>query len=231
MRRSPGPTFSVAGTQKPMTSTSPSTCSTRSFRRCAEQRARACGCPGVSTITSWPAGRFRMPRIARRVVCGLSLVIATFSPTSAFVSVDLPTFGRPTNVTKPERPRPLRSRSGSVDDSAFVVLRSRSSPFCDTRTSPVAAARRISPVRGAGADDRLRGVGRLAALDEHRRDSAAAAARRAAGHDEAAVLRRRTRAAERGRAPCRAGRRSSRRPRPRARCRRGRRPRRARGAR
>ncbi len=39
--------------------------------------------------------------MARRVVCGFELVIATFSPTSAFVSVDLPTFGRPTNETKP----------------------------------------------------------------------------------------------------------------------------------
>src|SRR6476469_2820644 len=44
-----------------------------------------------------------MPRMARRVVWGLSLVMATFSPTSALVSVDLPTFGRPTKVTKPER--------------------------------------------------------------------------------------------------------------------------------
>ena len=36
-----------------------------------------------------------MPRIARRVVCGLSETIATFSPTIALTSVDLPTFGRP----------------------------------------------------------------------------------------------------------------------------------------
>src|SRR5690606_34318269 len=59
--------------------------------------------PGVSTITSCPSGRFRMPRMARLVVCGLSLVMAIFSPTSALVSVDLPTFGRPTNVTNPLR--------------------------------------------------------------------------------------------------------------------------------
>jgi hypothetical protein len=44
-----------------------------------------------------------MPRMARRVVCGFELVIATFSPTSALVSVDLPTFGRPTKETKPAR--------------------------------------------------------------------------------------------------------------------------------
>ena len=62
-------------------------------------------------MTSWPAGRLRMPRIARRVVCGLSLVMATFSPTSAFVSVDFPTLGRPTNVTKPQwiAPSPVPS--------------------------------------------------------------------------------------------------------------------------
>src|SRR5690554_182537 len=44
-----------------------------------------------------------MPRIARLVVCGFALVIAIFSPTSAFVSVDLPTLGRPTKVTNPLR--------------------------------------------------------------------------------------------------------------------------------
>jgi hypothetical protein len=41
--------------------------------------------------------------MARRVVWGFELVIATFSPTRAFVSVDLPTFGRPTNETNPAR--------------------------------------------------------------------------------------------------------------------------------
>jgi hypothetical protein len=41
--------------------------------------------------------------MALLVVCGLALVIATFSPTKAFVSVDLPTFGLPTKVTKPDR--------------------------------------------------------------------------------------------------------------------------------
>src|SRR5437879_8008182 len=43
-----------------------------------------------------------MPRIARRVVCGRLLVIATLLPTSAFISVDLPTFGRPAKQAKPE---------------------------------------------------------------------------------------------------------------------------------
>lgn len=44
-----------------------------------------------------------MPRIVCRVVCGRFEVIATFAPTSAFVSVDLPVFGLPTKHTKPER--------------------------------------------------------------------------------------------------------------------------------
>lgn len=37
------------------------------------------------------------------MVSGWFAVIAIFSPTSALVSVDLPVFGRPTKLTKPER--------------------------------------------------------------------------------------------------------------------------------
>ena len=44
-----------------------------------------------------------MPRIACRVVCGRLDVMATLSPTSAFVSVDLPVLGRPTMQAKPLR--------------------------------------------------------------------------------------------------------------------------------
>lgn len=36
------------------------------------------------------------------MVCGLLETIATFEPTKAFTSVDLPAFGRPSTVTKPE---------------------------------------------------------------------------------------------------------------------------------
>jgi hypothetical protein len=39
-----------------------------------------------------------MPQMRLRVVCGLLLTMAIFSPTSALVSVDLPTFGRPQTV-------------------------------------------------------------------------------------------------------------------------------------
>ena len=58
--------------------------------------------PGVSTMTSWASGRVTMPRTARRVVCGLSEVIAIFSPTMALSRVDLPALGRPTKQAKPD---------------------------------------------------------------------------------------------------------------------------------
>ena len=45
----------------------------------------------------------RTPRISLRVVCGLSETIATLRPTMRFTSVDLPTLGRPTTATNPER--------------------------------------------------------------------------------------------------------------------------------
>src|SRR4051794_35960222 len=73
-----------------------------------------------------------MPRIARLVVCGLSEGMATFSPTRALVSVDFPTLGRPTKVTKPERPwGSAESDSDSPDgvestsDTALPLLRLR----------------------------------------------------------------------------------------------------------
>src|SRR5690606_29419645 len=44
-----------------------------------------------------------MPRTVWRVVWGRPEVIATFSPTSAFVRVDLPAFGRPTTHANPDR--------------------------------------------------------------------------------------------------------------------------------
>src|SRR5579862_2364004 len=44
-----------------------------------------------------------MPWMRLRVVCGLRVTIASFSPTRAFSSVDLPALGRPMMETKPER--------------------------------------------------------------------------------------------------------------------------------
>src|ERR687888_2330129 len=56
-----------------------------------------------------------MPKIRRRVVCGLSETIATLPPQSALTSVDFPTFGRPATATKPlftSAASPNRSRAG-----------------------------------------------------------------------------------------------------------------------
>ena len=52
---------------------------------------------------SWPSSRVTIPRTVWRVVCGFDEAMAIFCPTSAFVSVDLPAFGRPTKHAKPER--------------------------------------------------------------------------------------------------------------------------------
>src|SRR6478609_2163664 len=204
MRRSPGPTFSLAGTRKPITSTSPSTCSTRWFSRSPSSVRGLCR-PGVSTMTSWPAGRFRMPRIARRVVCGLSEVIATFSPTSAFVSVDLPTLGRPTKVTNPDRPSTGPPTAGSDPASAVGSFSAIALPLLGLRR--LALVRRglrhgdgLGPrardMHLAGARSRtevlLRCLQRLAALDEDGGQAPPAPARCPAGQHQPRVLGRRT---------------------------------------
>ena len=48
------------------------------------------------------SGTFRIPRMRLRVVCGLGLMMAIFSPTRALSRVDLPAFGRPRIQTNPE---------------------------------------------------------------------------------------------------------------------------------
>jgi hypothetical protein len=102
MNASPDPTGWSAGMQKTMTSTSDRVSRTTSLSRCPSRLLGLCS-PGVSTSTSWPAGRCTTPRMACRVVCGRLLTMPTFSPTSAFVSVVLPAFGRPTRQAKPLR--------------------------------------------------------------------------------------------------------------------------------
>ena len=59
--------------------------------------------PGVSRNTICVVSLVRTPRTCVRVVCGRSETIETFCPTSWFNSVDLPTFGRPTIETNPDR--------------------------------------------------------------------------------------------------------------------------------
>src|SRR6187399_3181359 len=59
--------------------------------------------PGVSTKAICTPGRLSMPSTRWRVVCGREVTMESFSPTSAFSSVDLPTLGRPTSAAKPAR--------------------------------------------------------------------------------------------------------------------------------
>src|SRR5579862_2384302 len=62
-----------------------------------------------------------MPWMRLRVVCGLRVTIATFSPTRAFSSVDLPALGRPMMETKPLRTNALDRGGGrgQTDTQAF----------------------------------------------------------------------------------------------------------------
>jgi hypothetical protein len=71
------------------------------------------------------------------VVCGLLLVIATLAPTSAFISVDLPTFGRPAKPAKPDlKPGGTGCCAGSGcgdgdvcgDPTPVILLQSRVKP-------------------------------------------------------------------------------------------------------
>ena len=100
--RSPGPGFSLAGKHTATTSTSAQVLVTSSLSRSPSSVRGRCS-PGVSTRTSWASGRCTIPRTTVRVVCGFEEVIATFVPTIALVSVDLPALGRPTKQAKPDR--------------------------------------------------------------------------------------------------------------------------------
>ena len=97
------------------------------------------------------AGRRRAvatPRIARRVVWGLSETIATLWPTSALTIVDLPTFGRPARATKPARVG-ARSPRQDLAPAARASRRRRSRGPCPSRCrTPWTIASRRSAVRG-----------------------------------------------------------------------------------
>ena len=58
--------------------------------------------PGVSTRMSWKSSRVKTARKRWRVVWAVEDVMAIFLPMMAFKSVDLPAFGRPTRVAKPD---------------------------------------------------------------------------------------------------------------------------------
>src|SRR6476469_1469509 len=102
MKRSPGPTPSWPLITSSATSDSLSSATTRRCMRSVSMSRGRCT-PGRSTSTSCVSPAIATPRIARRVVCGLSETIAILPPTMLLTSVDLPTFGRPASATNPER--------------------------------------------------------------------------------------------------------------------------------
>src|SRR5436190_2880453 len=65
------------------------------------------------------------PRTRLRVVCGLGLTIASFSPARAFSSVDLPALGRPRMQTYPERKGIDFRLDSSVEDGLGKLGRVR----------------------------------------------------------------------------------------------------------
>ena len=95
--------------------------------------------PGVSVKTIWCSSVVRIARMSRRVVCGLSETIATFWPTSAFTSVDLPTFGRPRTATtrRAERHRPEQRRSRTPRAAAPGELHSARRPPSTSETTSI----------------------------------------------------------------------------------------------
>src|SRR5579864_3376481 len=114
-----GPVASSTGTTTSMSSSASATCSLSLVPSAVRGRCR----PGVSTNTAWTPGRCSTPRTARRVVLGRGEVMVTLVPRMRFTSVDFPTLGRPTTVTKPERsPAPTSSPAEVSGSSGPVVV-------------------------------------------------------------------------------------------------------------
>src|SRR4051812_8095512 len=176
MKRSPGPIPSSPLTTNSAASES---ASSRSTRRCMRSVSASRGrwTPGRSTSTIWWSAPVATPRIARRVVCGLSETIATLRPTSPLTSVDLPTFGRPATATKPDRtvpcvpltstcspPQQLGLEREHLAVVGLVVHAGEVKRAVDDRLAQVRGVRR--------ADDdvaELAGPGRLAGLVDRER--------------------------------------------------------------
>src|SRR5439155_23256190 len=117
--------------------------------------------PGVSVSTTCAPSVDQIAWIPRRVVCGLSETIATFSPTRALTRVDLPTFGLPTTATTPLRKaviapgRPGRTRSGA---GPRAPTRADRRPWSRRRRAPQVRTPRgpAGTRRTAGSDSRRR---------------------------------------------------------------------------
>ena len=104
MYRSPAPIGALASSSRTQQSTSSNVDAAVWLRR-SPSAVRGRWTPGVSVKTIWPSGRSRTPRTRVRVVWGVAEVIAIFLPRIWLSRVDLPTFGRPTRATNPERKR------------------------------------------------------------------------------------------------------------------------------
>jgi hypothetical protein len=105
--------------------------------------------------TSWSSGSFRIPRTRKRVVWGRSDTIPTFDPTKALMRLDLPTFGRPTTATVPER----KATGRIIAERAAGVSPPGRCPVTRDRTRPRAArrgARPTPPVPAFGRHRHLR---------------------------------------------------------------------------
>ena len=76
---------------------------TRFMYRLRARARRPLWIPGVSTKTICDVALVAIPRIRWRVVCGRLEVMLSFRPRIRLTRVDLPTFGRPATVTKPQR--------------------------------------------------------------------------------------------------------------------------------
>src|SRR5690606_38043211 len=150
-QRSPRPIGWVASIMNTTTSTSGMADWAVTFRR-SPSGVRGLWMPGVSTNTICTSGRVSTPWMRWRVVCGLSETIATFRPRMRLSSVDLPTFGRPTIDTNPERygcppsGAPSRGASSAGASRSGASASSGASPVCRSSASLTTAT-----VTGTGA--------------------------------------------------------------------------------
>ena len=142
MKRSPGPPTPCSPLSDEQRGVGLGELAARRGAACARSARRAgAGRPAGRRARAATSSRVATPRIARRVVCGLSETIATLRPTIALTSVDLPTFGRPASATKPDAGHPDPRHASPPGARASRRRRSRG-------PSRRGAARRGRPPRG-----------------------------------------------------------------------------------
>ena len=122
--------------------------------------------PGVSTNTIWVSPAIATPFTVMRVVCTLGLTMATFDPTRALVSVDLPALGAPMMAQKPQRVVMACTRASSFAAASCSASRLEPpSPVCGASPSTTASIMKCGawagPVRASFA---IGGRGQAAAL-------------------------------------------------------------------